>query len=488
MAGARAARYHLGMLRFRPDLLLLGLLLPALAVPACAKRDGGRTNVILVSIDTLRRDRLGTYGHAAGLSPNLDQLAGLSVVFEQAVTQAPWTLPAHAALFTSLSPSLLDLGHFAAPGRISDEALCLAEFLKGHGFRTLAVTAGGFVSPDFGFAQGFDEYQAGPFHTNEIVDRALKQLAALPRDQSFFLFLHTYDVHRYAPPPRFRAAWVSPPGGSVLGREKDVAHFLQSWGNRAKVAALSAADWRYAGELYDASVAFVDDQLGRLLQVLDERGLLKDSLVIVTSDHGEEFGEHGGSGHGYNLYDENLRVPLILFHRPLAPCRVAPQVRLLDVAPTIADLLGLEPPADWEGTSLAAIAGGAEERLAALAENSHTLALKSLRTAEYKYILSLRRPSEALFDLREDPGERNDVAAALPEVAARMRSAMKDLIRRNSANTKYRDAAREELSAERKAELEALGYVGGPGAESGEGADWLAVIERLEAAAPPAGR
>ncbi len=475
------------MVHSRLYLLLLGLLLPVLAVPSCAKRGGG-TNVILISIDTLRRDRLGTYGRTSGLSPNLDQLAKMGVVFEQAITQAPWTLPAHAALFTSLPPSVLDLGHFAAPGRISDEALCLAEFLKEHGYRTLAVTAGGFVGPDFGFAQGFDEYQAGPFHTSDIVDRALNLLAARPRAQNFFLFLHTYDVHRYAPPPRYRAAWISPPGSSTLAREQDVAHFLQSWTNRERVAAFSAADWRFASDLYEASVAYVDDQLGRLLQVLDERHLLKDSLIIVTSDHGEELGEHGGSGHGYNLYDENLRVPLILYHRSLTPRRVAPQVRLLDVAPTIAGIVGLEPPAVWEGTSLLPIAGGAQTRLAALGENSHTLALKSLRTAEYKYILSLRRPSELLFDLQEDPAEKTDVAAARPEAAARMRAALKDLIRRNSANTKYRGAAPEELSAERKAELEALGYVGGPAAESGADADWLDVIEKLEAAAPPSGR
>ena len=453
------------------------------AVPACSNRSTEpRPNVILISIDTLRRDHLGAYGYDRDVSPNLDRLAGFGVVFEQAITQAPWTLPSHAALLTSLPPSVLDLGDYAEPGRISERAVCLAEFLKENGYQTHATTAGGFVSPSFGFNQGFDTYGVDGWDISYTVQAAQSFLENRDPNRPFFLFLHTYDVHSYKPPPELERMWAGDSDSPMIRRQKNRSKFLQGWDTRSRIARFTAEDWRYAANLYDATIYWVDSYLGLLLESLDRSGLFRNSLIVLTSDHGEELGDHGGSGHGYNLFDENLRVPLFIYHRDLKPGRVTEQVRLIDVAPTIADLLGLRAPPTSEGTSLRAVIDGSAPRLEALTENSHCSAIKSLRTARHKYILSTRLPHERLYDLENDPGEQDDIARQDVEATRGMRRLMSALLERNDANRAYRNTGAVTLTAEEREKLEGLGYVGGAERNRAQAEDaWLEVIRQLEA-------
>ncbi len=491
-------------------------------------------HVLLISIDTLRRDRLGAYGYARAVSPAIDALAGRGVVFEQAIAQAPWTAPSHASMMTSLYPSVLRIGKYRNPGAISPAAETLAEAMKRNGFRTYAVTENAFLSPEFGFDQGFDVFHTRPDSRFAVASLTAWLGALQPRDR-FFAFFHTYDVHEYEPPAAYSERFVRPydgilkdPEGLVrkaleahprfgeaaarFGEEEwrellalrerpdarveaplaaagdfvremnlTVKKILQNHQDyRGLVATFGAEDWRYVQDLYDATIAFVDDQLAALFSFLEQRGLLDDTLVLLTSDHGEEFGEHGLGGHGYTLYDENLRVPLILVHPSLAARRVEAQVRILDLVPTIFDLLALEPSPVWQGASLVPIMGGAPARLIAISENAHN-PLRSVRTPAHKYIASMGAPYQRLFDLAADPAEKENLAAgALQEVQAEMRLFLLQCVQRSAADATYAAAASAEISAETLEELRRLGYVAAGGAEDeadAEAADWIKLLQ-----------
>jgi arylsulfatase A-like enzyme len=310
-------------------------------------------NVVLVSIDTLRADRLGCYGAERDLTPNLDALATEGAVFERAYAASPWTLPSHASLFASEWPHATGVGTYDEPGHLVPEVVTLAEVLSEAGLSTMGFTGGGYLSEAFGLGRGFDFFggQLERSSMAEIVRRAGSWLETRDEDRPFFLFLHTWEAHQYEPPDTFRERWVRPYRGP-LTRVDSMPLFLQQnrWQTRGEP--LSDADLRYASDLYDACIASVDHEIGRLFERLRALGLLERTLVVVTSDHGEEFLEHGNTGHGYTLYEENVRVPLLLSHASLTGRRVARPVSLVDLAPTIAALLGIETPSAWRGEGL----------------------------------------------------------------------------------------------------------------------------------------
>lgn len=463
--------------RRRP--LLLGLAL-AVAAAGCAGDDRAPPirNVVLFSIDTLRPDHLGLYGYQRPTSPTIDGLGEAGVTFDQAIAQAPWTAPSHAAMLTSLYPSVLRIGTFKSPGRINPAAVTLAEVLRDAGFRTHGVAGFGFTSAELGFDQGFEEYEMRG-RMRHALERALAWLRQIGDAERFFLFLHTYDVHRYEPPPAYHAAWVRPYRGP-LAAESEIARVLQEFTQRERARSFTAADWGYVQDLYDACIRHVDDSFGRLLAYLDERGLREQTLIVVTSDHGEEFGEHGGSGHGYTLYDENVRVPLVFHHPALPRSRIDQQVRLLDLAPTITDLVGVAPAPGWQGISLVPMMHGARNRLVAFSEGAH-IPLKSMRTPEQKYVVWPQQPYERLFDLRTDPTEQRDVLAdASPDRVEAMRAALAERVRANLAERRY-GRAEAELSETTLEHLAQLGYLGDSGGEPlVEGEDWLKLLQAIE--------
>jgi arylsulfatase A-like enzyme len=451
--------------------------LVALALSTCASRAPAIENVILISIDTLRPDRLGAYGGERGLTPALDGLAARGAVFEQAIAQAPWTIPSHASFLTSEYPSALGVGPYRDPGKLSPAALTLAEAFREHGFATAAIT-GGYVSRVLGFEQGFDAFHETLDEPVFASTRAYAERWLDQRDpkRPFFLFLHTFEVHQYRPPADLRERLVTPYDGPLRQVER-VSAFVQDGETRAHAAGFSQADWRYLADLYDACVASVDAEIGRLLATLAERGLLEQTLVVVTSDHGEEFGEHGGSGHGYTLYDENLRVPLVLGHRSLAARRVPEQVRLLDLAPTLVELAGLSAPPSWRGQSLVPLLEGAAlAPLPAFSEHAHR-PLLALREAGAKLIVD---PSGArtLFDLARDPAERADVAGRDPEREQRLCRSLRALVESNAAH--HAEGPPEPAdAADLDPTLRKLGYLGTRSAPPEPADAWL---ERLDCA------
>ena len=311
---------------------------PTIVAPA--SRPPARRNVILISLDTLRADRVGAYGAYRPTTPALDALARESVVFTDAWAVWPETSGSHMSLFTSRYPSEHGVTSFISAPAPSLELL--AERLRREGYLTRAFTEDGGVWAHAGFARGFSAY--GERRSPDFVYRgeAAATFADAARwveshvDRTFFLFVHTYQVHApYSPPEGYRDLF-------------------------ADIAAREPGDGGIPALAYDREVRFTDDQVGRFLDALRRLGLTERSIVIVTSDHGEEFGEHGGMGHGRTLHREVLQVPLIVWAPGLlAPARVVTPASLLDVAPTVLELLDLGADPSHRGTSLAAAARAA---------------------------------------------------------------------------------------------------------------------------------
>jgi arylsulfatase A-like enzyme len=313
---------------------------PTLVAPG--RNPSARRNVVVISLDTLRADRIGVYGSYRPTTPALDTVAGEAAVFTNAWAPWPETSGSHMSLFTSRFPSEHGvIGFITAPATSIE---LLAERLRRSGYLTRAFTEDGGVWALAGFARGFSAYSERRSHDYVYRGEAHATFTDAARwlethtNRTFFLFVHTYEVHApYAPQAGYRTLFTDVPG-----REPDAM--------RAQ-----ALD-------YDREARHLDDELGRLLGTLRRLDLADRTIVIVTSDHGEEFGEHGGLGHGRTLYREVLQVPLIVWAPGLVPAaRLEAPVSLIDVAPTVLDLLELEPDPGHRGRSLAARLRGGDE-------------------------------------------------------------------------------------------------------------------------------
>jgi choline-sulfatase len=405
-------------------------------LPARAPR-----NLLVVTLDTLRADRLGAYGYTAAQTPRLDALARSGWRFTQATTVVPLTLPAHSSLFTGAFPGwhgVRDNGGFY----LGDEQVTLAEVLRERGFRT-----GGFVSAfvldrRWGIAQGFerffDEFDLESFGDApgmdsiqrpgaQTVDKAVEWLGS-ERERPFFAWVHLYDPHApYQAPEPYRSRFP---------------------------ATLQGA--------YDAEVAATDAHVGRLLDALSVQGRLDDTLVVVLADHGEMLGEHDEQAHGFFVYDAAVRIPLIVAGPGIRPRTLADQVRIVDVMPTVLDLLGLPAPQGIQGTSLRPLADGRRLDLVARSESWYPRyhygwsELASIQDGRFKYI---RAPRPELYDLASDPRETNDLSGRDPQRAAALDRALTEAIARTASATAAKGP--QTVDAETEERLAALGYVGG---------------------------
>ncbi len=383
-------------------------------------------NVLLISIDTLRADHLGAYGHPLPTSPALDRrLAAEGVTFEDVLSQSPKTTPSHMTMFTSLYPcvhgiTMWDDATGTAPV-LRDDVHTLAELLENAGWTTAAFTAGGPMHASRGFAQGFDEYR----HSRQL-ERTREYLRA-HRDRPFFVFFHTYEVHDpYTPPPDLIARFDPEYRGPVLDAVATIRSGVAGWehGHKLFWNAVDRNDprtVRFVERLYDAGIRRMDDgTLTSLLDELDALGLRDDTLVILTSDHGEAFGEHGNFLHD-DLYRGTLHVPLVLRwpgHLPPGT-RASGRARLLDLLPTILDLTGVPVPAQAQGRSLAPAARGAAEAAPPPVFSEHGPALEPVQQAVRDTHWTLLRDGtgEQLFDLAADPAERHDLGNVAPVTA-----------------------------------------------------------------------
>ena len=459
-------------------------MLTALLAVAAACSDAGsdhagaRPNVVLVSIDSLRADHVGCYGYARDTTPFLDSLAARGVRFETAVSTTSWTLPAHAAMLTGLQDvthGVLDNGLALSEGHRT-----LAEMLRAQGYDTAGFYGGPYLHPIFGFGQGFDVYQscmdpridlANPHpnpneHATSHADvtgprtrRAVQEWADArgESDDPYFLFLHLWDVHYdFVAPAEYVDQFIDPDySGLVDGR-------LMT--NPAIHPGMSAADRAHVLGLYDAEIRFTDDVLKGIWADLEQRGMAENTLVVVTSDHGEEFFEHGQKGHNQTLFDEVVRVPLVVYWQggEIEAGTTRPeQVQIVDIVPTVAFAAGMRERFVTQGRNLGPGLFGRSlvEREALLELSLDHGGQRALRSLERK-IYRVGRPGAPVmeFDLLRDPAERKQRTAS-EEGQQELSSALTKARRLRDQLGSDAESIADNPALQR--ELEALGYLGG---------------------------
>ena len=472
---------------------------------ACAPQDEASVDaprgVLVVIIDTLRADHLGAYGYARDTSPRMDLLAQDATLFDYAIAPSPWTLPSLATIMTSLYPSvhgaktrsktgewLVNPDEFEPVSILDDSRTTLAELLADAGYRGAAFVRGSYPSKVFGFGQGFEHFEDNATPGLRFnVENALRWLDTA-QPEKFFVYLHTVEVHspysvaelpyspldlddhfveRHPDAPldyfakaiveeqrRYRSLDFDPDYTGAIDGSLETLRRLEVEGPPPE------RDIEHLKALYDRGIAYTDFWIGKFLDGLSERGLYDDTLIVITSDHGDEFYEHGRMQHSHTYFDEMLRVPLIV----RAPgeghgLRVSAQVGLVDVLPTALDVLDIATDLPFQGRSLRPLwSGGTLPPRPVFGEASILPRTVAVRTDDRKYI---RFPNgqEALYDLRKDPGE-----------TARLRGdgelqSFRRQLRNWRAETKQsRQALRlaeprqAEFDAETRERLRALGY------------------------------
>lgn len=441
----------LGEMKTGLSSLPIGLLVMGLGILSCrAPVDEPVTkptrNLILVTIDTLRADRVGPYGGTTGLTPNLDAIAKRGVVFLDTTAHAPLTLPSHASLLTGQFPSRHGVRDNAGYP-LGPESETLAETLSAAGYHTAAFVGAYVLNRRTGIAQGFetfvDRFAMGTMHsTLSSLERRGPELAAEAAEwlenasPPFFLWLHLYDPH---------APYQAPPA------------FAEQWPDRPYEAEVATSDWA-TGDLLRALPAGTEDR----------------TIVVVTADHGESLGEHGEPEHGIFLYQATLQVPLILAGPGLPEGeRIADPVRHVDVVPTVLDLLGLSRPGDLDGESLLPLMTGHDRESVPISYAESAFAhlhfgsseLRALRKGDLKYI---EAPRPELYNLRDDPTEQQNLHEHQP-------TAVRDMLRelRTISRVELAEEAGHVDSAAAES-LRSLGYVGGaisPGDREGSAGD-----------------
>src|SRR5579863_1666687 len=379
---------------------IAGLLL----VPCVRAAEGKpQPNVVVITIDTLRADHLGCYGYKQIRTPNIDALAAESARFERAYTPVPVTLPAHTAIFTGTYPTLSGMHDFSG-NKLNPSQPTLASVLKQQGYVTGAVIGSAVLDSRFGLNRGFDFYY-DHFDFNRLQESNLEEMdrpgnvvADVALDwleknhgSKFFLWMHLYDPHYpYRPPAPYSE--------------------------------------QYKDRLYDGEIAFADAQVGRLVAYLKANGLYRNTLIVLTGDHGESLGEHGEKTHGFFIYNATLHVPVIVHLPGAASPRVVPELaNLADLMPTILQALKIEVPAQVQGQSLLPLL--LPKTAAAKEESSRNLyaetflprlhfnwsELRALETEKYHYIDA---PRPELYDLAADPGETVNLYAEKKAVSS----------------------------------------------------------------------
>ena len=377
--------------------------------------------MLLISIDTLRADRLGCYGYARDTSPALDRFAAERAVrFEHAIAESPWTLPSHVSLLSGLHP----LTHGVRTPELapSEDVTLLAEMLAEAGYYTFAITDGGWLSEGWGFERGFASFHARDQDFAETVREALEYVRHRADKGPWFGFLHTYDVHCPYDPPEPWFSHFSSPGSTpieVAGR----------CGNPTfNELDLTPEELRFLADRYDGGVRWVDDALAGLLAGLDAVGAWENTVVVVTSDHGEELGEHGRIGHEETVHRTVLAVPLLIAAPGLAPRTVQTPVGLADLVPSLLELCRVPPRTGLDGFSLVRLLTGhadGERPNRRLSELAWKAQLTSLLGSEDHLILDRTVGEARYFELADDPAEARDLARERPKRALELHHALR---------------------------------------------------------------
>ena len=440
-----------------PLMTLLAVLLPV-GSPPCARAAEAplARNLILISLDTLRADRLGAYGYPRKTSRNIDALAASGVRFETVIADSGWTLPSHVSLFTGLAPSAHGVTHHSQ--RMSGRLTVLPEILRQQGFRTVAITGGGFLSKSHGFGRGFEEYEAlKRKDLGTALSRARKRLNEFGPEERFFMFIHSYEVHcPYTPPIFYIGMYVN----SIRVRPEERVKTGGRCDEQYNKMNLTRGQGKYLSDVYDAGIRYADDLLKGLFDEIRESGRLKDTIVILVSDHGEEFLEHGRIGHTDTLYIEDLRVPWIMTGAGLPAVVISQPVGLSDVLPTILDALGVAPPPGLKPSLLPLIQGKKDANSArpVFSEIDWKSVLRSAVIGDYQLIFRKKSEKLRLYNWRKDPLEKNNLWGSDPALDKKLRLAL-DAHFQGLAEKKIKPEPAGPLTEQEKEQLRALGYV-----------------------------
>jgi arylsulfatase A-like enzyme len=418
-------------------------------------------NIILISIDTLRADHLSCYGYHRS-TPNIDAFAKDSVQFNFAYSQAPWTTASHMSLFTSLYPSV----HRVTHARLSEVQSTLVADLQNYGYQTAGFVSATAMSGKFGFKRGFDEYYNKEDEPTAEVnnERVFEWLDLRDKSKPLFLFLHYYDVHRPYDP--------KPPYNTLYCRRCDPGIDTRIIGPYGKQTRLTFQEIYDIVGLYDGEVRYMDDQVKELLDHLKARNLYDNSIIILLSDHGEGFFEHGLMDHGNSLYQELMRVPLLIKfpHRENAGKKIDANVRIIDVMPTVFQYLKRKPAQFVQGVSLLpllrmnattskpAFASGAvgsemvsDGRWKLIHNNELEKRLESVP-------LALQSDFE-LYDLLNDPKEHNNLAGIETSVEQKLWDVLSSHRLLNERLSNRIHTEHKPLDAEIEDQLRSVGYI-----------------------------
>lgn len=464
----------------------------ALAVPeVLCERGERRPNLVLVSLDTTRKDHFGSYGYARETTPRLDALAARGVLFEHATSTSSWTLPSHTTMLSGTWAETHGVEHPAQAIDVSSTPW-LAALLREAGWATRAFTGGGYLNADYGFAHGFAAFSDYDpvFDANDGVVRRLastpvgERLLAARNNQTFdvalqwvethaelpfFLFLQTFAVHDYRPTGEFLERFRGDREGPLVERLRSLEEQLERPYTDDEQAELV--------DLYDGALAQVDAMLGRLFDQLEASGLAEHTYVVITADHGEVLGEHGlyGKpvvGHAFGVWDELLAVPLIIAGPGLEPRRVPERVSLVDLVPTLLELLERPIPDAVQGRSLVPLLRGRAQGFvpspAIAGVHSHVTWVHALHQGAYKVVVAdpdalVGHPQDEplqLFDLRDDPGETTSLHESRRDRAADLQGALRAL-RADLRARRTGEGRAVEMDAETLRQLQELGYVDG---------------------------
>lgn len=449
--------------------------------PVLFQKGTNSANVILISVDTLRADHLGCYGYLRETSPNIDSLANESVLFSNVYASSPWTLPSHVSMLTSLNGVHHQVYHENA--RMDPAILTLAELLRQNHFFCTAFTGGGFVSSVYGFSKGFDMYQegGGGVHRQDAAEYLSRLVAewldAHSLDKNFFLFIHTYQPHDpYACPAPFKDMFLAE---DAKWRHLNLMGHLGGRSNLFKP--LPEEERQNIVDLYDGEVRYTDEALiGPLIQKLKQLDLYDRTLLIFTSDHGEEFYDHKSWGHGHQLYDESLKVPLLVKFpgSRFQGTKVSNIVSLVDVMPTILEELRIDSEAlPLDGKSLFQVIEGKDREdrsfwadIGDNVLNSHVPQKISTNIGFEKFILNTKYTEEdlsffdypppdtgpvELYELKDDPREKINTADNRADLVNQLIHTIEVLY----SQARKRRSLKPEIDEDLKEQLRALGYI-----------------------------
>lgn len=416
--------------------------------------DAGKKNLVIIVVDALRRDHLGVYDYQRDTSPNIDAFAQDAIVFDRAISQCSWTAPSVAALLTSDYPAAA-----AQIGNIRGIPT-FPEWLSRNGYQTAALVANPIIRANKGYGQGFDTYrflkQASAF---KIVNKAVDWIDSRDQGRPFFLYLHFMDVHDpYTPPSPYDVRFNQNYEGSVNGWIGKYRTLM----SEGKQVGLSAEDLEQLVALYDAGIAYFDSQFARFIKALRDRGLYQNTLIALTSDHGDELLDHGGIGHGQTVFEELIRVPLFIEGvEGEGGSRYSGMLEMIDLAPTLAAMLDI--PLDYDVTGRSFLEHLKQNRPfkeKAFSEVHHTFGpmkgtwYVSARGGEDKVIYSPSQETYRSYDLVADPHEMAAIEGkASPEIEG-LKTALRNWRSHYGSRGNVEEPDPETMKA-----LRALGYV-----------------------------